>query len=111
MNSKSWNAKASKGVLAAHPVYAVQIAVYQAYVSGLAEHPALFTAVNKDTAELYHELVPFNASLAQESSDRAVQILKEAETGHLFPRVTHDMSSFACRFCAWFNTCWQTERV
>lgn len=111
MNSKSWNATALKGVREAHPTYAVQIAVYQAYVPGLAEHPALFTAVNKDTTELYHELVPFDASLAQESSDRAVQILKEAETGHLYPRVTTDRTSFLCRFCSWVKTCWQTERV
>ena len=111
MNSKSWNATALKGVREAHPIYAVQIAVYQAYVPGLAEHPALFTAVNKDTAELYHELVSFDASLAQESSDRAVQILKGAETGHLYPRVTIDRTSFLCRFCSWVNTCWQTERV
>lgn len=110
MNSKSWNATASKGVKEAHPIYAIQIAVYQAYVPGLAEHLALFTAVNKDTAELYHELVPFNASLAQEFSDRAVQILKEADTGHLYPRVTTDKASFSCRFCAWFNTCWEKER-
>jgi len=111
MNSKSWNTTALKGVREAHPPYAVQIAVYQAYVPGLAEHPALFTAVNKDTAELYHELVPFDAALAQESSDRAVQILKEAQTGHLYPRATTDRSSFLCRFCAWFKTCWQTESV
>jgi hypothetical protein len=107
MNSKSWNATVTKGVREAHPTYAVQIAVYQAYVAGLADHPALFTAVNKDTAELYHEFVPFDASLAQESSDRAVQILLEAETGHLYPRITNDRTSFFCRFCSWFNTCWQ----
>ncbi|GAO98029.1 hypothetical protein Cva_00672 [Caedimonas varicaedens] len=109
MNSKSWNATALKGVREAHPTYAVQMAVYQAYVPGLAETPALFTAVNKDTAELYHELVPFDASLAQEASDRAVQILKEAETEHLYPRITTDRTSFLCRFCAWFKTCWQIE--
>jgi hypothetical protein len=107
MNTKSWNQTAEKGVRASKPEYAVQIAVYQAYIPELAENPALFTAVNKDTAELYHELVPFDASLAQESSDRAVQILKEAETGHLFPRITHDMSFFLCRFCPWIKTCWK----
>jgi hypothetical protein len=46
------------------PVYAAQLAVYQAYmessVAGLSANPALFTAINKDTAELHHELVPFD---------------------------------------------------
>jgi hypothetical protein len=46
------------------PVYAAQIALYQAYmesqIPGIATNPALFTAINKDTAELYFEWVPFN---------------------------------------------------
>jgi hypothetical protein len=107
MNNKSWNQTAEKGMRASKPEYAVQVAVYQAYVPGLAEHPALFTAVNKDTSELYHELIPFDASLAQEASDRVVQILKETESGHTFPRATHDQSSFVCRFCSFAKTCWK----
>jgi hypothetical protein len=35
-------------------------------------NPALFTAVNADTCERLHLLVPFNAERAQEWSDRAV---------------------------------------
>ena len=49
---------------AAKPIYAAQVALYQAYM-GLTEAPALFTAVNKDTSELHHELVPFDAAVAQ----------------------------------------------
>ena len=48
----------------AKPIYAAQIALYQAYL-GLTEAPALFTAINKDTCELWHELVPFDGALAQ----------------------------------------------
>ena len=106
MNARSWQETASKGVRLSKPEYAVQIAVYQAYMPQITERPALFTAVNKDTAELYHELVFFDAALAQEASDRAVEILKDTESGQMVPRITQDRASFLCRFCAWFQTCW-----
>jgi len=106
MNAKSWHETAEKGVRLSKPEYAAQIAVYQAYMPDLAQNPALFTAVNKDTAELYHERVEFDAALAQEVSDRAVEILKDTAAGQMFPRVTQDMSSFFCRFCSFFKTCW-----
>jgi hypothetical protein len=77
MNARNWRACVKDGVVVSKPVYAAQIALYQAYmdasVPGLASNPALFTAINKDTAELHHELVPFNAELAQRMSDRAVR--------------------------------------
>ena len=71
----------------AKPVYAAQIALYQAYmeasVPGISAAPAVFTAINKDTAEMHPELVPFDADLAQRMSDRAVR----DPTGHRRGRV------------------------
>ena len=114
MNAKSWKQLVEKGVKGTKPVYAVQIALYQAYleesVPGVAQNPALLTAVNKDTSELHHELVPFDAALAQAASDKAVQILRATEAGETLPRITQDPDSFECRFCDWQQTCWQ-ERV
>jgi hypothetical protein len=117
MNAKSWKQTIEKGVRVAKPVYAVQIALYQAYmeksVPGISQNPALFTAVNKDTAEIYHELVPFDAALAQEASDRGVNILQATrvgETGQEFlPRISLDPDHFECRFCDWKERCWQGE--
>jgi len=113
MNSKSWKETASKGLITSKREYAVQIALYQAYMEettpGISENPALFTAVNKDTAELYHELVLFNRELAQEGSDKGVEILKDTDSGQLCSRITKDPTSFSCRFCPWFNTCWKEE--
>jgi hypothetical protein len=110
MNAKAWRETASKGVAVAKPIYAVQIAVYQAYmdaaVPGVADHPALFTAINKDTAELHHELVPFNAELAQRMSDRAVRILRATDAGELLPRLARERDHFECRMCAYANRCW-----
>ena len=110
MNAKSWRETASKGVAVSKPVYAAQIAVYQAYmdaaVPGIAENPALFTAINKDTADLHHELVPFDAALAQRMSDRAVRVLRATDAGELLPRVANQPDHFECRMCPWAQRCW-----
>jgi hypothetical protein len=114
MNAKAWRETSSKGVAASKPIYAAQIAVYQAYmdasVPGVADNPALFTAINKDTAELHHELVPFNAELAQRMSDRAVRILAATDAGELLPRVAAQADHFECRFCPWAKRCWALPR-
>ncbi len=111
LNAKSWKDTVKRGVAKSKPVYAAQMATYQAYmegsVLGISKNPALFTAINKDTAELYFELVPFDASLAQKVSDRAVTILKAADSGELLPRHTADPEHFECRFCAYRNRCWE----
>ena len=110
MNAKNWRETVKTGVAVAKPIYAAQIALYQAYmdvaVPGLAANPALFTAINKDTAELHHELVPFNAELAQRMSDRAVRILRATDAGELLPRLARDRDHFECRMCAYANRCW-----
>ena len=104
LNAKSWKDTVKKGIAKSKPVYAAQIAVYQAYmessIQGISKHPALFTAINKDTAELYHELVPFDCALAQKMSDKAVTILRATEAHELLPPISSDPNYFECRFCA-----------
>ena len=111
MNAKNWRACVKDGVSKSKPVYATQIAVYQAYmeaqVPGIATNPALFTAINKDTAELHHELVPFDAGRAQTASDRAVRILQATDAGELLPRIATTRDFFECRFCPWAERCWR----
>ncbi|OYU73217.1 MAG: hypothetical protein CFE32_21550, partial [Alphaproteobacteria bacterium PA3] len=106
----NWRETVKSGVAVAKPIYAAQIALYQAYmdagIPGLASNPALFTAINKDTAELHHELVPFNPELAQRMSDRAVRILRATDAGELLPRVARERDHFECRMCAYANRCW-----
>ncbi|MDZ4135352.1 MAG: hypothetical protein U1D06_07115 [Paracoccaceae bacterium] len=110
MNAKNWRACVKEGVAVAKPVYAAQIALYQAYmegtVPGISANPALFTAINKDTAELHHELVPFDAGLAQRMSDRGVRILQATDAGELLPRIASNRDFFECRFCPWAERCW-----
>jgi hypothetical protein len=110
MNAKNWRACVKDGVAISKPAYAAQIAIYQAYmepsVPRISEAPALFTAINKDTAELYHELVPLNAALAQRMSDRAVRILQATDAGELLPRIAQSRDFYECRFCSYAERCW-----
>ncbi|GHC33652.1 hypothetical protein GCM10007291_38420 [Gemmobacter nanjingensis] len=111
MNAKNWRACVKDGVTKSKPVYAAQIAVYQAYmetsVPGISAAPAVFTAINKDTAELHHEQVAFDADLAQRMSDRGVRILQATDAGELLPRVATTPDFFECRFCPWSERCWR----
>ena len=74
-----WKDVVKRGLTLSKPVYAAQIALYQAYLE--LPNPALFTALNRDTMELYSELVPFDPSLAQTMSDRAVEVVRSSDAG------------------------------
>jgi hypothetical protein len=113
-----WKELVKKGVVLARPIYAAQIALYQAYLD--LPNPALFTALNRDTFELHCELVPFDAALAQRASDRAVEIVRASEAEELLPRAAADRTSAICRGrwaggewhapCAWQDRCWGAAR-
>ena len=113
MNARSWRDTVKRGLAVSKPVYAAQIAVYQAYmeasVPGISSNPALFTAINKDTAELHHELVPFDGGLAQRMSDKAVRIIQATEAGELLPRIAQSADFFECKFCPWSDRCWRAN--
>ncbi len=115
MNNKNWQATCKKSLQVEKPIYAAQIALYQAYmqdysqrntVVGLSNNPALFTAINKNTAELYHELIPFDADLAQRMSDKGVNIIKANDAGELLPRITSNKDYYECKYCPYRERCW-----
>ena len=107
LGAKSWRELEAKGLAVAKPVYAAQVALYQAHLQ-LHEHPALFTAINADSMDIYVERVPFDAALAQRMADRAVRVITATEAGELLPRAFHEPSHFECRMCAWQDRCWRT---
>ena len=107
LSAKSWRELEAKGLVVAKPVYAAQVAMYQAYLD-LHAYPVLFTAINADTMEVYAERVPFDGQLAQRMSDRAVQIVLATDAGELLPRSFAEPTHFECRMCAWQDRCWRT---
>ena len=108
LGEKSWRELVKNRLVVAKPIYAAQVALYQAYLE-LHEHPALFTAINADTMEIYAELVPFDAELAQRMSDRAVKVISATEVGELLPRSFSEPTHFECRMCPWQDRCWRTQ--
>jgi hypothetical protein len=103
LNSKSWSDTAKRGVLVTKPLYYAQVQLYMAYMS-LDENPCLFTALNKDTSELYNEMIPY-AETAQRYSDRAVQIIKASENNEKMPCVSNDSSFYKCKMCGFRDGC------
>lgn len=106
MNAKNWAKTLKNGVKRAKPEYYVQMQTYMAYL-GLTEHPALFVALNKDTSEIYAELVPFDLATAQAASDKGARVVSAGEPEHL-ARIAADRSDFRCKFCDYAATCWKT---
>ena len=107
LGAKAWRELDKDKLAVAKPVYAAQVALYQAYLQ-LHEQPALFTAVNADSMEIYAELVPFDGMLAQRMSDRAAKVITATNAGELLPRSFADQTHFECRMCAWADRCWRT---
>jgi hypothetical protein len=108
LNNKSWNDTAKRGVLVSKQLYYAQVQLYMAYLN-LDENPCVFTALNKDTSELYFELIPFDAECAQRYSDRAVQIIKASENDELLPCISSDSSFFKCKMCGFRKQCFGAE--
>lgn len=110
LNAASWKDTVKKGLTLSKPVYAAQIALYQAYmeeqIPGICKAPALFTAINKNTAELYFELIPFDGQLAQRASDKGVRVICASDAKELLPRMTRDATNYQCKFCQWQERCW-----
>jgi hypothetical protein len=114
LGAASWKDVVKRGLTLSKPVYAAQIALYQAYLE--LPNPALFTALNRDTMELFSELVPFDPTLAQTMSDRAVEVVRACDANELLPRVARERTSVLCRggvtagewhgACAWQDRCW-----
>lgn len=104
-NDKKFQSFVRHGVAKANPIYATQVALYQAYMD-LTENPALFTVLNKNTSEIYIELIPFDRARAQEASDRAVNILTAAKANDILPRIAQSKDFYLCKFCEYQQTCW-----
>lgn len=105
VGGKYWQNIVKNGVAKERPVYAGQVATYQAYMD-LTENPALFSFGNRDTGEIAFERVPFNAKLAQACTDRGVQVIQATEAGERLPRPYASSDFFKCRFCDFREECW-----
>lgn len=104
LNGRSWTDLVRRKLRASKPIYAGQVALCQVYM-GLADTPALFTAINADTMQLHVELVPFDAELAQSLSDSGVAILRACDAGEWLPPLSRERDHPECLRCPWAARC------
>ncbi len=98
-NENSFKKLKMKGVVEAKPEHFIQMCVYM-HKMGL--DTALYMAVNKNTDELYAEIVKLNPQLAEEYLARGRKIvwLKEAPA-----RVSDSPGFYLCRMCQHLEVC------
>jgi hypothetical protein len=107
INAKGWRALDRDGIGRAYPAYAAQVALYQHFL-GADKNPAIFTAVNADSCERMHLLVPFDQERARYWIARAETIIAATRAGELLPRFTKDPNHFRCRLCSHHDRCWRS---
>ena len=105
LNARSWEDLVKKGVRQSKPLYWAQVQLYMAYLD---VPVTLFSALNKNTQELFHEVVHLDPADAQALSDKAVAVLRAADAGELPPRAGSGADHWFCRFCDYTRRCWET---
>jgi hypothetical protein len=105
LKAKYWNAIVKKGLQKAEPKYYAQCQQYMGYLD---LRITLFVALNKDTAEIYHEIVPIVLLDAQKYSDRGVSILKALDMRVPPARIAANRDFHLCRMCEFNEFCWST---
>jgi hypothetical protein len=101
LNQNAWTDLVKRGLSHSKPIYFAQSQLYMAYME---LEVALLTAMNKNSQELYHEVVPFDAAEAQAFSDKAVDILRAVEADELPPRIAS-----APDFYPYASRCWEGQ--
>jgi len=104
VKARGWKAIERDGLVGLYAPYAAQVAIYQAYLD--LTNAALFSVVNADTCERLHFLIPFDAELAQQYSDRAVTVVEATKAGELLARITEDPNDWRCGMCSYRERCW-----
>jgi hypothetical protein len=112
-NQSSWTDLVKRGLSQSKPIYFAQCQLYMAYmeleVALLTAKVALLTAMNKNTQELYHEVVHFDPAEAQRLSDKTVDILRAIEAEELPPRIAAAPDFYLCRMCPYAGRCWEGD--
>ena len=96
---KSFGGLIQKGLLSSKPTHWVQM---QIYMDKLGLEWGLYMAVNKNTDDLYEEIVWARPELAAQYDDLANGIITNPEAPR---KISEDPSWFECRFCDYREIC------
>ena len=106
LKQSSWTDLVKRGLRHSKPIYFAQCQLYMAYMELAA---AVLTAMNKNTQELYHEVVHFDPAEAQRLSDKGVDVLRAIEAEELPPRIAGAPDFYLCRMCPYARRCWKGD--
>lgn len=104
LKQEGWNPLVKNGLRKEKPIYWAQCQVYMNRF-GLTKNPALFSAVNMNTMEIYWEAVPYNPGALAQLDAKTVRILQSCMAGEILPRLSHDLNFYQCKWCSWRNRC------
>ena len=108
MNEKNFNLAKEDGIKKFSEVYYVQVQLYMKYFK---LKRCMFTCVNKNTSEMYHDFIDLDVGVAEETLDKITRIFETISKGEMSPRKYHDKTFFKCKFCAWRDTCWVEKKI
>jgi hypothetical protein len=103
MNEKNWNNIRTRPAGFKTRLLRPDTIIYGLHKSR--KKPCLFTVLNKNTSELYFELVPFDMEAAQLYSDRAALIVQATERNEALPCISNDPSYHSCKACSYRQDC------
>lgn len=105
LKAKYWNGIVKHGLQKANPEYWGQTIQYMGY-SGLTN--TLFSTINKDTAEIYHCVIPHQPAALQKFADRGVSLIKALQMQLIPARISANADFYICKQCDRRNACWGT---
>lgn len=103
LGSKGWKKLESEKLKAYSSTYYAQVQIYMHYL-GLSR--CLFTAINADVMEIYHELVEYDPMEAELYRSRVQQIIVASDEGRLVARCSSDRNFYICKWCDFAGRCW-----
>lgn len=103
LGSKSWNKLEKEKLKDYSSTYFTQVILYCHYL-GLKW--CLFTAVNSDTMEIYHELIQYDPMEAELARSRVHTVIVASNEDVMVARCTSDKNFYQCKWCDWYKMCW-----
>ena len=106
LGAKNWKKVSTDKLKNYFSTYWAQVHIYMSY---LKLERCLFTAINADTMEIYHELIEFDPVEADLCWARAGAVIRACDEGSMLQRCTNDKSYYICKFCDFSKDCWSAS--
>lgn len=112
LNNDSWNSLKTKGLRQSHAHYYGQVQLYMGLIEyqgeKLNKNPCVFTALNKNSAEMHVELVRFNQEYFDILINRAERLL-DGWSAEQFNKISRTPTDIRCRMCKYNKICWKNN--